>query len=103
MIYTQKRNFIMSKNIKLFIALLISMALLATPLLAGVVKDTFTEDYDLDGDGVIDITVTVERTIKDSKNVYSDNRMYFSEDYEYLGQELTVNGDVIEDTFPYND
>lgn len=101
MIYTQKSNFIMSKNIKLFIGLLVSIALLATPLLAGTTKTTVTdESYMING---VCTPVIVEVTIKDSKNVYSDNRMYFTEDYEYLGQELTVNDEVIVDTFTYND
>lgn len=83
--------------------LLIAMSLTA---FAGkpVQKEEYTVEFDTDGDGIFDTVVIVEESLKQTKKSTTLSRTFFSEDYlDYLGMELIVNGEVIVDTFIFND
>lgn len=86
---------------KKLLALCLSMLLLVTPVLAKVQKYDDIEYWDIDDDDVLD-AVYVKITEKHNKRNDSLKKVYFDEYWEYLGEELWVNGELFEDTFPYN-
>lgn len=79
--------------IALTVALLVT--LIATPCLA---KKSEWVGLDYDGDGVADCQYTVVE--KHNKNSWSMKVVYFSFDWDYLGEELwTGYWGIMEDTF----
>ncbi len=90
---------------KKILSIMLMLVVLSTMVLAvkPVNKTTYTEFYDLDGDGILDEVTIVEASLKETKKTTTLQLSYFAEGYsEYLGQELVVNGEVIVDTFLFN-
>ena len=84
---------------KLIALCLLVLFLMAVPAMAAKpVKYTVTdESYMMSG---VCTHVLVEVTEKETNSGLSVNRMYFSTDYvTFHGQELTLDGDIVEDTF----
>ena len=88
---------------KKLLALLVLFLLVATPFVISKPMREWTEEYyDLDCDGTDDL-VYVYTSEKTTKKSTTKTKEYYDENWNYLGEEEWVNGELIMDTFEAND